>query len=61
MIGLLKHHWNPDRLDDPSRKNVSLAIQSPEFGARLTHDHKTQFYFVLQSLMLWLEVRLWYT
>eukprot|EP00752_Nemacystus_decipiens_P012965 g11473.t1 len=56
MIWLLKHHWRPDRLDDPPRKNVSLAIQAPEFGARLSHSHKTQFYFVLQSLSLWLEI-----
>lgn len=58
MMSLLKHHWHPNRIDDPSRKNISLAIQYGELGARLTHNHKTQFYFVLQSLTLWLEVRL---
>eukprot|EP00903_Cladosiphon_okamuranus_P015202 g14052.t1 len=56
MISLLKHHWHPDRIADPSRKNISLAIHWGELGARLTHSHKTQFYFVLQSLLLWLEI-----
>lgn len=55
MLSLLKHHWRPDRTDD-ARKNANLGIQYGEFGARLTHNHRTQFYFVMQSLMLWLEV-----
>lgn len=55
MLSLLKHHYRPDRIDE-TRRNSSLAIRSGEFGARLTHDHRTQFYFVSQSLTLWLEV-----
>ncbi|CAN0198270.1 unnamed protein product, partial [Pylaiella littoralis] len=57
MLSLLKHHWRPDRVDG-SQRNASLAIRGGEFGARLTHDHRTQFYFVMQSLMLWLEASL---
>jgi len=42
----------------------SLAIQYGQEGSKLSHDHSTQFTFVLQSLMLWREVitnmfRLW--
>lgn len=45
-------------------KNGSLAIQSGRGGSFLTHDHATQFRFVLQSLTLWRQIqremfRLW--
>ncbi|CAM9304629.1 unnamed protein product [Ectocarpus sp. 13 AM-2016] len=55
MLSLLKNNWRPDRIDD-ARRNANLSIRSGDFGARLTHNHQTQFYFVMQSLMLWLEV-----
>lgn len=55
MLSLLKHHYRPDRIDE-TRRNSNLSIRAGDYGARLTHDHRTQFYFVLQSLTLWLEV-----
>lgn len=55
MLALLKHNWRPDRIEE-GRRGANLTIRFGEFGARLSHDHKTQFYFVLQSLTLWLEV-----
>lgn len=56
MIALLKSNWRPDRVHET--KNAALGIISGQYGARLTHDHRTQFYYVLQSLQLWLEVRI---
>jgi hypothetical protein len=43
---------------DPStpEKGSSLAIQAGRNGARLTHDHATQFAYVEQSLLLWREI-----
>ena len=43
---------------------VDLSIRSGEEGSYLTHSHKTQFQFVLQSLLLWRQIqfemfRLW--
>jgi len=43
----------------------SLAIKGGHGGARLTHNHTRQYYYVLQSLTLWSEVlndmfKLWY-
>ena len=36
--------------------SFSLAISGGVEGARLTHDHSRQYYYVLQSLTLWREV-----
>lgn len=61
MIALLQHFFRPDTYED----GFSLAIVDTEGGSRLTHDHRRQYYFVLQSLSLWREIlhdmfRLWH-
>jgi len=58
MLRLLTEHFSPS-------KGVSLAIKYGYGGSRLSHDHATQFAFVLQSLLLWREVinqmfKLWF-
>jgi len=46
--------------------HYSLSIWASVDGARLTHGHKRQYHFALQSLTLWREIvdnmfRLWHT
>lgn len=60
MIGYLKKYFNPNQKE----KEFSLKIRSGMNGSCLTHNHSTQFKFVLQSLELWREIqhemfRLW--
>jgi len=60
MIGYLKRYFNPNQKD----KGFSLKISSGVNGSCLSHNHATQFQFVLQSLELWREIqhemfRLW--
>ena len=43
----------PDRYDD---KAFCLAISAGFSGARLSHSHERQYYYVLQSLTLWSEM-----
>ncbi|CAM9297574.1 unnamed protein product [Choristocarpus tenellus] len=50
MLSLLKTQW------DPEREEPSLAISKGHGGSELTHSHSEQCFYVLQSLMLWLEV-----
>ncbi|KAJ3333870.1 hypothetical protein HDU76_002196 [Blyttiomyces sp. JEL0837] len=61
MIEYLKLYFRPDSYE----KMYSLAIQSGRGGARLSHDHKKQYNYVMQSLLLWREIlhdmfMLWY-
>jgi len=61
IIALLKQYFNPTKVDE----GFSLAISFGQKGARLTHNHERQYYYVLQSLTLWREIandmfRLWY-
>ena len=42
--------------EEPPSAELSLAIAHGEKGARLTHNHKRQYDFVLQSLTLWREI-----
>jgi hypothetical protein len=61
MIKLLTTYFAPDRMDEKH----SLAIHAGMNGARLSHSHERQYYYVLQSLTLWREVahdmfKLWY-
>lgn len=61
MINYLKHYFDPT---DPRDDNHSLAIQTGKGGSCLTHNHATQYKFVMQSLQLWREIqnqmyRLW--
>lgn len=60
MITLLTTYFHPDLVQE----GYSLAIISGQDGARLSHSHKRQYNYVLQSLTLWREVahdmfRLW--
>ncbi len=49
MIGYLKKYFSPEMVED----GYSLTIHAGERGARLTHSHERQYYFALQSLILW--------
>eukprot|EP00158_Paraphelidium_tribonemae_P006025 Partr_v1_DN27635_c2_g1_i1_m65344 putative Protein of unknown function (DUF2009) len=51
MIALLTEHFSPS-----SSTSISLAISMGREGARLTHNHERQYFYVLQSLTLWREV-----
>jgi len=51
MIGFLKAHFNPAREGD-----WSLEISRGRAGSCLSHSHRTQYTFVLQSLLLWREI-----
>eukprot|EP01123_Difflugia_compressa_P011976 TRINITY_DN4973_c0_g1_i1.p1 TRINITY_DN4973_c0_g1~~TRINITY_DN4973_c0_g1_i1.p1 ORF type:complete len:515 (+),score=103.50 TRINITY_DN4973_c0_g1_i1:102-1547(+) len=53
MIGYLKRYFHPNKKE----KQFSLAIRSGDGGSCLTHDHHTQYKFVLQSLELWREIQ----
>jgi hypothetical protein len=61
MINYLKKYF--DAFDARTPED-SLAIQSGRNGSFLTHNHPTQYKFVMQSLQLWREIqnqmfRLW--
>jgi hypothetical protein len=61
MIGYLNKYFHPDKVVKP----WSLTIRNGVGGSCLSHDHRTQFFFVLQSLTLWRDIlhdmfRLWY-
>ncbi|KAA8490471.1 UPF0652 protein [Porphyridium purpureum] len=64
MIHLLEHLFHPEKMAsaDPA---MMLSIVRGRDGARLTHDHRRQYNYVLQSLRLWREIshrmfKLWY-
>ena len=52
MIFLLKRYFKADDYEE----GYSLAINSGDQGARLSHSHERQYYYVLQSMTLWREV-----
>jgi len=52
IIFYLKKYFNPDHIEE----NLDLSISTGDEGARLSHDHKTQYHYVEQSLMLWKEI-----
>lgn len=61
MLEYFKQYFDPMRHDP----GFSLAITGGRNGARLTHSHERQYFYVLQSLMLWRELstdmfKLWY-
>lgn len=43
-------------VDDESRPHSKLTITSGRGGSRLSHTHTQQFYFVMQTMLLWREV-----
>merc|ERR1719265_1909237 len=51
MIKYLKTHFGSS-----IEREWSLEIQSGRGGSCLTHSHRTQFTFVLQSMLLWREI-----
>lgn len=60
MLYNLTTYFSPTKGHGPS-----IEIYAGHEGSKLSHDHTTQFTFVLQSLMLWREVlnnmfRLWF-
>jgi hypothetical protein len=52
MIRLLKENFSPSAFMPP----FALSIAHGSKGARLTHSHERQYYYVLQSLTLWSEI-----
>nr|CCA26738.1 conserved hypothetical protein [Albugo laibachii Nc14] len=67
MIQLLHQHFGSieHKHSNSEDEIISLAIARGQDGARLSHSHKRQFHYVLQSLTLWREIshdmfRLWY-
>lgn len=52
MISRLRSEFDPD----DAEVKYSLGISSGRQGARLTHNHKKQYQYVLQSLTLWREI-----
>ena len=52
MIEYLRHYFDPN-----NEKNGSLALSKGKNGSCLSHNHSTQFQFVLQSLLLWREIQ----
>jgi len=52
MIHYLKKYFSPDSY----KEGYSLAISGGHDGARLTHNHKKQYHYVMQSLFLWREI-----
>jgi len=52
LIELLKEYFDPENPEP----NYSLNIEEGQYGARLTHTHKDQFEYVLQSLTLWKNI-----
>jgi len=61
MMGYLHKYFHPEKV---TNKRWSLTIRHGVGGSCLSHDHRTQFFFVLQSLTLWRDIlhdmfRLW--
>lgn len=68
MINYLRQYFDPERIEGKTKWLISidrsnfilegydLSISTGDGGARLSHDHRTQFKYVEQSLMLWKEI-----
>eukprot|EP00750_Incisomonas_marina_P010580 INCI16287.10.p1 GENE.INCI16287.10~~INCI16287.10.p1 ORF type:complete len:756 (+),score=128.52 INCI16287.10:250-2517(+) len=52
MIELIGTYFHPHN----KKSNVGLAIQNYRGGSRLSHSHTEQFFFVMQTMLLWREV-----
>ncbi|KEG11370.1 hypothetical protein DQ04_02691030 [Trypanosoma grayi] len=52
LLQLLKEFFSPDE----ATSSTNLSIEEGENGSRLTHNHRRQYYFVLQSLSLWKNI-----
>ena len=53
VLDLLHSHFDPSSVSD---RAYSLGISAGRNGARLSHNHATQFAYVEQSLLLWREI-----
>ncbi|BFZ59643.1 hypothetical protein YB2330_000657 [Saitoella coloradoensis] len=52
MRALLQQYFSPDKPDS----EFHLSIQAGRGGARLSHSHQKQYYYVNQSLSLWSSI-----
>jgi len=52
MLKYLTTFFHPTNIED----GFSLAIRSGSQGARLTHNHETQYWYINQTLNLWREI-----
>ncbi|KAG0355831.1 hypothetical protein BG005_005237 [Podila minutissima] len=52
MLRYLTMFFQPNAIEE----GFSLAIQSGRQGARLTHNHETQYWYINQTLNLWREI-----
>ncbi|KAF9373536.1 hypothetical protein CPB97_000477 [Podila verticillata] len=52
MLRYLTMFFQPTTVEE----GFSLAIQSGRQGARLTHNHETQYWYINQTLNLWREI-----
>ncbi|KAF9425154.1 hypothetical protein BGZ94_007794 [Podila epigama] len=52
MLRYLTMFFQPNTIEE----GFSLAIQSGRQGARLTHNHETQYWYINQTLNLWREI-----
>ncbi|KAJ1926482.1 hypothetical protein IWQ60_003757 [Tieghemiomyces parasiticus] len=53
VLSYLARYFSPDNVE---HADFSLAIAHGRSGARLSHDHSTQYHYVKQTLSLWREV-----
>eukprot|EP01060_Flectonema_neradi_P036540 TRINITY_DN7049_c1_g1_i1.p1 TRINITY_DN7049_c1_g1~~TRINITY_DN7049_c1_g1_i1.p1 ORF type:complete len:582 (+),score=110.88 TRINITY_DN7049_c1_g1_i1:88-1833(+) len=52
MIELCKKYFDPRRVTE----DTSLAITEGVEGSRISHEHESQYYYVLQSLAFWKNI-----
>lgn len=52
LLELLKEHFKPNEFSDAT----NLTIDEGTDGSRLSHNHRMQYFFVLQSLSLWKNI-----
>ncbi|SCU70866.1 Protein of unknown function (DUF2009), putative [Trypanosoma equiperdum] len=52
LLNLLLQHFSPNNVTEAT----DLNIVEGEGGSRLTHNHRRQYFFVLQSLSLWKNI-----
>eukprot|EP00759_Apiculatamorpha_spiralis_P045361 PhF_6_TR42158/c0_g1_i1/m.63714 len=53
MISVVQTLFNPDTIERPE---FDLGINEGAGGSRLTHAHKEQYYFVLQTMAFWKNI-----
>ncbi|RHZ84888.1 hypothetical protein Glove_74g192 [Diversispora epigaea] len=53
MLKNLTSYFNPSKIEN----GYSLAIRSGKDGARLSHNHETQYHYANQTMSLWREIQ----